>query len=106
MKRKLIIVYTTCASRKEALQIAESLLKKRLIACANMIPGVESKFWWNGKIDKAKEILLMMKTQRRNFRKIEKEIKHLHSYKVPEMIALPIVEGSGEYLDWIDENIS
>ena len=78
-----------------------SLLKKRLAACANIVSGVDSSFWWAGKIDRAREVLVIMKTRRLNFRRIEKEVKRLHSYKVPEIIAIPIIAGSKEYLNWV-----
>jgi len=95
----------TCVSMKEAKSISERLLKKRLIACANILSGVESKFWWKGKINKAGEILVMMKTKKENFRKIENEIKRLHSYEVPEIIAVPVTTGSRDYLNWIRESV-
>ena len=98
------IVLITCQSKKEADRIALSLLKKRLAACANIISGVNSRFWWNGKIDKAREVLVILKTRRSNFKKIEKETKRLHSYEVPEIIAIPIIAGSREYLGWIGKN--
>ena len=98
---RFCIIFVTCQSRKEADRIASSLLNKRLIACANIVSGVDSKFWWNGKIDKAKEFLVILKSRRTAFKKIEKEVKRLHSYEVPEIIAIPIVAGSKEYLGWI-----
>jgi periplasmic divalent cation tolerance protein len=94
---------TACASKKEADKILNVLLKKRLIACANMISGVGSKFWWGRKIEKAKEVIIVMKARLEKFSAIEKEIKHLHSYEVPEIIAIPIVAGSKRYLKWIEE---
>ena len=90
-----------CASRKEALAISGRLLAKRLVACANIMPGVKSKFWWKGKLDRTSEVLVTMKTVKTNFKKIEAEIKRVHSYKVPEIIAAPITAGSRDYLDWI-----
>jgi periplasmic divalent cation tolerance protein len=90
-----------CASKKEARAIAGSLLKKKLVACANIIGAVSSEFWWRGKIDKAAETLLLMKTVKSNFRRIESEVKRLHSYEVPEIIALPVIAGSEDYLGWI-----
>ena len=98
---RFLQVFVMCRSKKEADAIAISLLKKRLVACANTVPGVDSKFWWNGKIDKAKEVLVILKTKRSNFKKIEKEVKRLHGYEVPEIIAIPIIAGSKEYLGWI-----
>lgn len=78
-----------------------SILKKRLAACANIVSGVDSRFWWKGRLDRAKEALIMFKTVAKNFKKIEKEIKRLHSYEVPEIIAVPIMAGSKSYLNWI-----
>ena len=100
---RFCIIFVTCQSKKEADSIASSLLKKRLIACANIISGVDSKFWWNGKIDTAKEFLIILKVRRGSFKKIEKEVKRLHSYEVPEIIAVPIIAGSREYLGWIEK---
>ena len=100
-----IIVFITVKNLGEAKRISEGLLKEKLIACANIIRGVESFFWWQGKIDKAKEVLLIVKTQRRLFSKIVKTVKSLHSYDCPEVIALPIVDGSKDYLKWIDNSV-
>ena len=101
MNTGFIIILVTCGARKEASAIAEALLKKRLAACVNITSEIDSKFWWKGKIDSAKETLVMLKTVRANFKKVEAEIKRLHSYEVPEIIAVPIVAGSKEYLSWI-----
>ena len=95
----------TCATPGEARKIAHSLLKKRTVACANMVGGVESKFWWKGRLGIAKEVLLMMKTRSVNFKKIEAEVIRLHSYEVPEIIAVPIASGSKEYLKWIENSV-
>ncbi len=96
-------VFVTCQSKKEADAIAASILKKRLAACANIVSGVDSKFWWNGRIDKAKEVLVILKTKLSNFKRIEKEVKRIHSYEVPEIIAIPIIAGSKKYLNWIEK---
>ena len=105
MKTNFIIVLVTCGSKVEAEKIIDVLLAKKLIACANMISGVGSKFWWKGKIDKAKEVLVTLKTRREHFRRIEKEVKRIHSYEVPEIVAIPIIAGSKNYLQWIESNI-
>lgn len=105
MRKDFILIMVMCASREEARDIAARLLKKRLIACANISPCIESKFWWKGKIDGAAETLLMMKTLKANFKKVETEVKRFHSYDVPEIIAIPIIAGSEEYLDWIAANV-
>jgi periplasmic divalent cation tolerance protein len=99
-----LVIFTTCGSAKEAEKIADLLLRKKLAACANIIPRIESKFWWQGRIDCAKEALIIIKAPARNLRRIEKEIKRLHSYELPEMIALPVAGGSKEYLEWIDKS--
>jgi periplasmic divalent cation tolerance protein len=103
MRAKYVIIFVTCAATKEAVTIARALLEKRLVACANIIEGVESRFWWKGKIDSAKECLVMLKAKEKNFKRIEYEVKRVHSYEVPEIIALPIAAGSKDYLRWIDE---
>jgi len=105
MNKNYILIMVTCASRKEARKISGNLLKKRLIACAGILPNIESRFWWRGKLDSAVEFLVIMKTVKSNFKKIEAEIKRIHSYEVPEIIALPIIAGSRDYLDWISQTI-
>ncbi len=97
-----IVVFTTAANRKEASKIARALLRKRLAACVNIVEGVQSMFWWEGKVDCASECLLMIKSKRSLFTKIEKAVRSLHSYEVPEIIALPLCAGEKRYLRWID----
>lgn len=97
----LIVVLVTATSRTEAEKISKALLKKRLAACVNIIPGLTSFFHWKGKIEKASELLLVIKTRKTLFKKLEKEVKVNHSYSVPEVIALPILEGSKNYTDWL-----
>jgi len=96
-----VVIITTCVSKKEADNIVKSLLSKKLIACANVVSGVESSFWWKAKIEKAKEYLVIIKAMRAKFTAIEKEIKRIHSYECPEILALPVVAGSKNYLNWI-----
>lgn len=101
-----IIIFVTAKDKKEAKKIAKGLLEARLIACANIVSGVESMFWWEGKIDSASENLLVLKTQAKNFSKCEEKILTLHSYKTPEIISLPISAGHSKYLQWItDETV-
>jgi len=101
MDRHIVILVTT-SSKKEAEKIAKALLKEKLAACVNIISGIKSFFHWEGKIDNADELLLLIKTRKKLFKKVERTVKQCHSYTAPEVIALPIVEGSKKYLDWID----
>jgi len=99
-----IIVFVTCANSKQADKISQALIKAKLAACVNLINPINSLFWWQGKVDSCKETLLIIKTKRSLFSRLEKLIKSLHSYEVPEIIALPIVKGSKKYLDWINDS--
>jgi periplasmic divalent cation tolerance protein len=100
-----IVVLVTVPSQSIARKIAKFLLASKLAACVNIIPRVDSLFWWQGKIDKAKEVLLVVKTQKNLFPKLCKAVKSRHPYQVPEIIALPIILGNREYLEWIDESL-
>lgn len=99
------VMFSTVPSNEEAKKITDALLEEKLVACVNIIPSVESFFWWEGKIDNAKEILLIIKTVKKNVPLVTKRIKELHSYKIPEIIALPIIGGNNDYLKWIRESI-
>ena len=101
-----IVVLVTATSKVEAQKISKVLLKKRLAACANILPGITSFFHWKGKIQKANEVLLVIKTRKDLFKKLEKEVTINHSYSVPEVIALPILEGSKKYVDWLGSELS
>ncbi len=100
---KFIEIKTTFDNLESAEKFANDLLKARLIACAQ-ISESNSFFLWKGKIDSQHEFILTMKTKRKLYKKIEEYIKSNHSYEIPEIIALPILKGSNEYLKWIDEN--
>ena len=100
-----IIVFITTGSSEEAGQIAESLLQKRQAACVNVVPEVQSHFWWEDKLDLAGESLLIVKTKESLLPDVIESVKAAHSYSVPEIIALPIVGGNQEYLDWIDNEV-
>lgn len=99
-----IVVFITVSSLEEGEKIAKAVVEKRLAACVNIIPGLRSIYRWQGKICDDGELLLVAKTTGALFERLEKEVKSLHSYKVPEIIALPIIKGSNDYLSWIDEN--
>lgn len=100
------MIFVTTSNKKEANRIAKSLIAKKLAACVNIIDKIESIFWWQGKTDKAREALLIIKTKRKLINKLIKKVKELHSYDVPEIIALPIIAGNKAYLDWIHESTS
>ncbi len=99
-----IVVFVTCGSEEEGLKIANALVEARLAACVNLISPIRSIYRWEGKIWDEKEWLLIIKTQKDKFEELERKVKALHSYSVPEIISLPIVEGSSAYLGWIREN--
>lgn len=101
MKINFIVVLVTARDKKEAIKIARGLLKGKLIACANIIEGVQSLFWWQGKIEVSKEVLLLIKTKKILFKKVSAKVQSLHSYQIPEIIALPIIAGSKDYLGWV-----
>jgi len=96
-----IVVIMTTSNKEEAEKIVRSLLKERLIACANILGPVSSLFWWQGKIDEAKEFLVFMKSHKSLFERLSERVREIHSYDVPEIVALPIIEGSPPYLDWL-----
>lgn len=98
-----IVIFTTCASEEEALRIANALIEEHLAACVNLCSPIRSIYRWEGKVMDEKECLLIIKTGRERYGELEKKIKALHSYSVPEIICLPILEGSLDYLEWMEE---
>lgn len=102
-----IVVLVTCGSVKEARRIARALVGGGLAACVNLVHGpVESIYRWKGRVKSAKERLLAIKTSRRRFAGVERVVRRLHSYRVPEIIALPIAQGSRDYLAWMSASVS
>ena len=100
-----IVIFITAKDFEEASKIADQLVAKKLVACANIVKGIKSVFWWEGKVDNAKEVLLIVKSKKILLSKIIKTVKSLHSYTVPEIIALPIVGGNADYLKWINDSV-
>jgi periplasmic divalent cation tolerance protein len=98
------MVFVTCASIAQARGIGRSVVTKKLAACANILPSVQSIYRWKGKVETAREVLLLIKTTAARLPQLEKEVKRLHSYEVPEFIALSISAGSSDYLNWIQRN--
>ena len=100
-----IIVFVTAKDANEAELISKKLLEDKLIACANIVKDIKSFFWWEGKIDQADEVLLVMKTKKALFGEIVQKVKALHSYDVPEVLAVPIEVGNEDYLRWVNESV-
>ena len=101
-----IVVLVTCSSAKEARKIARAVVEQRLAACANIVTSpVQSVYRWKGRVESAKEFLLVIKTTQSRFAKLKAEVKRLHSYDVPEIIALPIAHGAAAYLAWISNSV-
>jgi periplasmic divalent cation tolerance protein len=100
-----IVVLTNCGSADEAERIARSLVEKRLAACVNVMPTVRSFYRWKGVIEDEQESLLVIKSSRALFDELRAEIEKLHSYEVPEVIAVPIVDGSEGYLEWLEREL-
>ncbi len=98
-----VVVLITAASDSEAAKIAQSLVEEHLAACANIVSGVRSLFFWDGKTRDERETLLICKSRLPLVSKIIQKVKSLHSYSVPEIIALPIIAGSPDYLAWVRE---
>lgn len=97
-----VVVLVTTSTKKEAEKIAQVLLKKRLAACVNIIPSIHSHFWWKGQIERSNEVLMVIKSKNEMFDQLVESVKSTHSYQVPEILALPVQQGSNEYLNWID----
>jgi len=97
------IVFTTAGSREEAQKIAHALVERKLAACVNIVPQVESVYRWQEKVETAQEWLLVIKTTAKNFPSVRDAIKELHSYEMPECVAIEVEAGSEEYLRWIEE---
>jgi periplasmic divalent cation tolerance protein len=104
-KKDLIVVLVTVATESEAEKITSVLLEEHQAACVNRIKGVFSKFWWQGKIDSADEVLLIIKTSSDVMHNIIETVKKNHSYSVPEIIAIPIISGNEDYLSWIRNEV-
>jgi len=100
-----IVLFITTATDEEAHLISRMLLEQRKAACVNIAPKVDSLFWWQGKLDSAQESLLIIKTKASLLDEVVELVKAAHSYEVPEIIAMPIIGGNKEYLNWIDDEV-
>jgi len=100
-----IMVFITAGSGPEGEQIARGLVEKKVVACVNIIPKIRSIYWWDGKVCDEEEVLLIAKSRKHLFPAICTTVKELHSYQVPEVIALSLMDGSQDYLKWVGDTI-
>ena len=98
---QILVVLVAVDNQKEAVRIGERMVNARLAACANIITGVQSIYHWKGKVVKAKEVLLILKSTRPRYRALERAIKTMHTYETPEIIALPVKDGFEQYIGWV-----
>ena len=103
MDNDAIVVFLTAANGEEATRLADMLVGAHLAACVQILPEIESVYRWQGKIERSSEVLLLAKTTRAKFDDLEREVRALHSYDTPEIVAVPIVAGSAPYLEWLVE---
>ena len=103
MASEYILVFVTTSSSHEAEKLGKAIVEKKLAACGNIIPKIRSVFWWKETLEAEEEALLILKSRSALFSELITVIKSLHSYEVPEIIGIPIIAGSEEYLRWIDE---
>jgi periplasmic divalent cation tolerance protein len=100
-----VMVYMTAANPGEARKIGECLIREKLAACVNIIPEIESVYWWKERVEKAKESVLIAKTRQELSGKIIERVKELHSYDVPCIDVIPVVRGNDDYFRWIDQSL-
>lgn len=99
------VVFITAGSWEEAQRLAQALVQRRLAACVTLVPQVESFYWWQGEVARGQEVLLLVKTTREKWSALADAVAELHSYQVPEIIALPIEAGSEAYLKWLEHSL-
>ena len=103
---EVIVVFMTAANNAEAARLAEMLVGERLAACVQILPEMESVYRWQGQIERQKEVLLIAKTLASKFEALEREVRALHSYETPEIVALPLAAGSSAYLAWLSAAVT
>jgi len=106
LNNQYIIVFVTTANKQEAEKISQNLLEARLIACANIVGPMASYFHWKGKTEQVREFLVIMKSRSDLFEQLSASVAKLHSYEVPEIISIPVIEGSKPYIEWLDNNLA
>ena len=105
MKEKILLIFCTVATEADARLMAQRILTKKLAACCTFMPVVTSLYHWQGRVEESQETLLLIKTTQKKYNQLEKEIQMLHTYEVPEIIAVNIEEASPAYVDWLIENV-
>lgn len=98
-----IVVFITAPDEENSVKIARTLIEEKLAGCVNIVRNIRSIYFWQGKIEDESELLMIVKTKRELFNKLKEKVKSLHPYTVPEIIAMPVIEGSEDYLKWLDE---
>ena len=106
MKSHYLLVHCNCPNRQIAESIAEAVILERIAAAVNIVPNIDSIYYWQGQLERKMELLLMIKTHADKYSVLETRIRELHPYEVPGIIALPMVQGSADYLAWIDDNVT
>ena len=106
MASEAIVVFMTAANGEEAARLADMLVGSHLAACVQILPEIESVYRWQGKIERQSEILLIAKTTGAKFAELEREVRALHSYETPEIVAVPLVAGSTPYLEWLANSLN
>jgi periplasmic divalent cation tolerance protein len=100
-----IVVLSTCGSEAEAEKLARAVVEARLAACVNVVPGIRSFYRWQGALESSDEVLLVIKSTTERFPALRETLQSLHSYEVPEIVALPIADGAEDYLNWLDGSV-
>ena len=104
--RDAIVVFITAPTREEARALADKLVETQLAACVQILPEMESVYRWQGKVERQPEHLLLAKTTADQFEELEKQVREMHSYDTPEIVAFPLTDGSAGYLRWLEESVS
>ena len=106
MARGVVVVFVTCPGVSVGRRISRTLIQQRLAACVNLVPKIESCYRWQGKIERAAETLLVIKTTSRRFDALKRAVRRLHPYQCPEIIALPVTAGHQPYVRWVTESVA
>ena len=104
--KSFTLVLVTAPNVKTARRLAKQALQARLVACANLVPGIESHYWWQGRLERGREILVLFKTQAKHLAALEQLILESHPYDTPEIITVPLTQGTPRYLAWITDSLS